>query len=62
MKEDRKRTEKQTTIYKTLHKQIKGLNINPTKTRVNADAPGWLAVRDPLLTPVVLLLNDMNNI
>ena len=46
----------QNTTHKPNHRAIR----TPLKPRVNSGAPEGLAVSAPLVTPVVLLLNDTN--
>ena len=57
----RKRTKRQTMIYKALHRKLKIEQYKPHyKQGVNSGAPEWLAVPASHVTPVMLLLNDMN--
>jgi hypothetical protein len=55
-------TRKRTLIYKTLHRKLKGEQLEKLhkKTGGEFSCPGMLAVLAPLATPVVLLLNDTN--
>ena len=47
--------------YKTLHRNLKIEQHGPHfKLGVNSGAPEGLAVPAPYVTPVMLLLNDMN--
>jgi len=50
-----KKDQQQSTKHYTENKRSS--NTNPIK---NSDAPKWLAIPAPLMTPVVLLLNDTN--
>ncbi len=50
---------RQTMIYKTVHRKLKiEQHESHLKPRGNAGAPEGLAVPVPHVTPVVLLLND----
>jgi len=51
----RKRTKRQTTIYKTSHKTKDRVTWTPLKTGVNSGAMKGQAVPAPLLAPVVLI-------
>jgi hypothetical protein len=56
-----KRTKRQTTIYKTLHRKLKIKQYKAHyKQGVNSGAPEWLAVPASHVVPVMLLLDDMN--
>ena len=55
----RKRTKRQTMIYKTLHRKLKNeSHRHHWKLGVNLGAPEGSAVSAPLLTPVMFLLNE----
>jgi hypothetical protein len=57
----RKHTTWQTTFYKTQHRKLKiEQHVPHNKPEMNAGAPAELAVPDPLMTPVVKLLNITN--
>ena len=57
----RKMTKEQTMIYNILHRKLKIKQYKPDyKPGLNSGAPERLAVPAPLVTPVMLLLNDMN--
>jgi hypothetical protein len=57
----RKMTKEQTMIYNILHRKLKIKQHKPDyKPGLNSDAPERLAVPAPQVTPVMLLLNDMN--
>jgi hypothetical protein len=51
---------RQTTIYKTTHYKDRATRT-PLKTRVNSGALEGSAVHAPLVTPVVLLLKQLND-
>ena len=51
----------QTTIYKTLHRKLMITQHEPhSRHGVNSDASEALVLPVPLVTPIVLLLNDTN--
>jgi len=56
----RKRSKRQTMIFKTLHRKLKTEQYEPEKTGVNLVALKGSAVSTSIVTPVMLLLSDRN--
>ena len=54
----RKKNKEQTLIYKTLHRKLK-IEQHRTPLKMEGDADG-LAVPASLVTPVMLILKDIN--